>query len=59
MLRITFQAGQQPNPPQVIAGGFSFPTSTTVCAFGHGQPCPFPTRATPPPNSAAGTAPAG
>jgi hypothetical protein len=59
VLRITFQADHQANPPQVVAGGFSFPTSTTVCVIGHGQICPFPTRATPPPNSAAGTASAG
>jgi hypothetical protein len=59
VLRITFQANHEPNLPQVVAGGFSFPTSTTVCVIGPGQSCPFPTRATPPPDSAAGTAPAG
>ncbi len=59
LLRITFQADHQSNPPQIVATGFSFPTSTTVCAIGHGPRCPFPSRATPPPNSAAGSTPAG
>jgi hypothetical protein len=58
VLRVSFQPGGQPNPPQVLAGGFDFPVSATICVEGGHQICPFPTHPTPPPRaaSAGGTA---
>lgn len=54
VMRVTFTGGQ-PATPQVIATGFDFPTSATICVIGKGQPCPFPTHRTPPPRPANGS----
>lgn len=37
-------AGERPSPPVVVAGGFDFPTSVTVCVPST-QVCPYPTGA--------------
>lgn len=47
--RVTFGPNQVPNAPQVIATGFAFPTSATICVEGPHQVCPFPTHRTPQP----------
>ena len=41
VMRVTFSAGQ-PSAPSVVAGGFDFPTSVTVCVPAAGR-CPYPT----------------
>ena len=43
VMRVTFSNGQ-PSTPAVIAGGFDFPTSVTVCVPAK-QTCPYPTGA--------------
>ena len=47
--RVTFGPNQVPSAPQVIATGFAFPTSATICVEGPHQVCPFPTHRTPQP----------
>ena len=47
--RVTFGANHDPAAPQVIASGFAFPTSATICVEGAHRVCPFPTRRTPAP----------
>jgi hypothetical protein len=41
VMRVSFTNGQ-PDTPQVVAGGFDFPTSVTVCVPAH-TTCPYPT----------------
>jgi hypothetical protein len=41
-MKVTVANGQ-PSPPVVVAGGFDFPTSVTVCVPSARQVCPFPT----------------
>ena len=50
VMRITFGSGLKPSAPQVIATDFAFPTSVTICVFGTGAICPFPTHKTPLPS---------
>ena len=52
VMRVTFQPNGQPNPPAVLATGFNFPTSVTLCIPGRTAVCPYPTSATPPPRPA-------
>ncbi|HEY6319630.1 MAG TPA: hypothetical protein VI462_17295 [Acidimicrobiia bacterium] len=56
VMRVSFGPGEQPSVPQVLAGGFDFPTSATICVEGTGTRCPFPTHATPPPRPATAVA---
>jgi hypothetical protein len=42
VMRVTVTGGQ-PSPPAVVASGFDFPTSVTVCVPGPAQVCPYPT----------------
>lgn len=51
IMRVTFGPGGVPSTPTVIADGFDFPTSVTICVVGHGV-CPFPASKTPPPDKA-------
>jgi len=52
VMRVTFTPPiHQPSTPQVIAGGFAFPTSATICVEGNHRVCPFPTRPTPAPSA--------
>jgi hypothetical protein len=41
VMRVTF-TDAKPSPAQVVAGGFDFPTSVTVCVPAH-MVCPYPT----------------
>jgi len=50
VMRVTFGQGLKPSAPQVIATDFAFPTSVTICVFGTGAHCPFPTHKTPLPS---------
>ena len=54
-MRVTFGPGEQPSTPEVLATGFDFPTSATICVEGTAAVCPFPTHATPPPRPATAT----
>jgi hypothetical protein len=47
--RVSFGPDHQPSAPQVIATGFAFPTSPTICVEHGQQVCPFPTHRTPAP----------
>ena len=50
VLEVPFSSSGQPQlPPKVIATGFDFPTSATICVIGHGV-CPFPAYKTPEPS---------
>jgi hypothetical protein len=50
VLEVPFSStGQAQLPPKVIATGFDFPTSATICVIGHGV-CPFPAYKTPKPS---------
>ncbi len=50
VMRVTFGPNHEPGPPQVLATGFAFPTSATICVEGAGRVCPFPTHRTPAPS---------
>jgi hypothetical protein len=52
VMRVTFGPGEQPSAPAVLATGFDFPTSATICVEGSAAHCPFPTHATPRPRPA-------
>jgi len=50
VLKVPFSSSGKPQlPPKVIASGFDFPTSATICVIGHGT-CPFPAYKTPKPS---------
>ncbi len=52
IMKVTFGPGGQPSSPQVVATGFDFPTSVTVCVPEQRVVCPFPSRRTPAPSVA-------